>query len=65
MTPKEKAIQIINTYKIANYPKLDIDECKKCALIEVDELQQAFMYLDADREEFWFEVKQEIESYES
>ena len=61
MTPKEKAIQIVNTYKIANYPKLDIDECKKCALIEVDEIQQAFMYIDDDREEFWFEVKHEIE----
>lgn len=61
MTPKEKAIQIVNTYKVANYPKLDTEECKKCALIEVDELQQAFMYLDDDREEFWFEVKQEIE----
>lgn len=61
MTPKEKAIQIVNTYKIANYPKLDIDECKKCALIAVDEIQQAVMHLDDDSEDFWFEVKQEIE----
>ena len=61
MTPKEKAIQIVNTYKVANYPKLDTEECKKCALIAVDEIQQAVMYLDDDSEDFWFEVKQEIE----
>lgn len=73
MTPKEKAIQMVNTYKIANYPKLDIEECKKCALIAVDEILEWPQVHDTERvcefsdefyvkpSRYWTEVKQEIE----
>ena len=32
----------------------------QCALIAVDEIEEAVRYLDDDSEDFWYEVKQEI-----
>lgn len=70
MTPKEKAEQLINTYKVANYPKLNKDESKKCALIAIDEIIDTLtnvMWINNEHTDFaiktkyWYEIKQEIE----
>jgi hypothetical protein len=61
MKPKEKAEQLVNTYKVANYPKLNKDECKKCALIAVDEILLACALETKGKFEYYFEVKKEIE----
>ena len=61
MTPREKAIELMDKYW-----ELDVDDkapvwtekCKKCVLIAVDEI---LGYMGADRGyAFWEEVKQEI-----
>ena len=59
MTAKEKARELVEKY----YDEFGMlwYTSKKCALIAVDEIQQAVMFLDDDSEDFWFEVKQEIE----
>jgi hypothetical protein len=69
MTPKEKAIELwLSYYEL-------IDDCysskaakgiaKQCALIVVDEIMKAVgwekMELGVDRDNYWTEVKQEIE----
>lgn len=60
MNAKEKAEQLVNTYKVANYPKLNKDEAKKCALIAVDEILLACALETKGKFEYYFEVKQEI-----
>jgi len=64
MTPKEKAIELVNKfndYMVPNYT--GTFEAKQCALIAVDEVlnfinTDVFSYTN---EEYWEEVKQEIE----
>jgi hypothetical protein len=73
MTPKEKAIELVDTYRIM---LMNSDtECgeeilctviaKYCALIAVDEiLKQCWDYRDIDLQasyDYWKEVKQEIQ----
>lgn len=61
MTPKEKAIDLIN--------KMAFEVCKtdakQCALIAVDEILSEFMFDDSEyadrRYKYYKEVKQEIE----
>lgn len=64
MTAKEQAIELVDKmyatsgedYSITFYQAID------CALICVDEIQQAIRYLDdQDSEFFWLEVKEEIQ----
>jgi hypothetical protein len=56
MTPKEKAIELVN--------KMAFEVCKtdaiQCALIAVDEILSVVWYVPVDIE-YWQEVKQEIE----
>ena len=63
MTPKEKAIELIEKYQfveIANYTS--IFEVKECALIAVDEiLEITSESYDIDHINYWQGVKQEIE----
>lgn len=54
MTPKEKARELVHKYYIHSL------KGKECALIAVDEIQEAIRYLDNDSENYWFEVKEEI-----
>ena len=66
MTPKEKAEELIgkfnNDYLVNQYIIYQTpEESKRCALIAVSEIEEAVRYLDDDSEDFWFEVKQEIE----
>ena len=63
MTPKEKALELINKFKLDPIKPLCImhyEHSKQCALIAVSEIEEAVRYLD-DSEDYWFEVKQEIE----
>jgi len=60
MTPKEKAIELIEKMR-EEIPCHcdDWEQAKQCALIAVDEV---LGYMGADRgTEFWVEVKNEIE----
>ena len=75
MTPKEKAKQLTDDYynilpldkyvitkdEDLSWEYNDWKEAKKCALRVVDEIQEAVRYLDDDSEDYWFEVKHEIE----
>jgi len=69
MTPKEKADELVRKYYsfgINNVPFSSFSwfECKECALIAVDEIEN-LMYESGNIPEFtkkyWQEVKQEIE----
>jgi hypothetical protein len=64
MTPKEKADELVKKmYKVHSdsASSITLYFAKQCALIAVDEIKEAVMFLDDDSEDFWFEVKQEIE----
>lgn len=67
MTPKEKAIQLIDKFKIGDVvtEKLQIVNIniysKLFALIAVDEVMQKTLW-DKAEQRFWQEVKQEIEA---
>lgn len=73
MTPKEKALELVDKFLSCkdysnSYCVIPIqDDAKQCALIAVDEILKA---LESDwsfmeiRQEYWQEVKQEIEQYE-
>ena len=63
MTPKEKALELLNKYyNLFNpdYPNINVlfKDCKKCALITVDEIIESCIQ---KFEWYWIEVKQEIE----
>jgi hypothetical protein len=68
MTPKEKAIDLIDRYyslfSLELENTIDITEAQECALIVVDEIMKAVgwekMELGVDRDNYWEEVKQEI-----
>ncbi len=62
MTPKDKAKELVDKYLfVDDYHSFS----KQCALISVDELIEEAYFTDGyyDRQEYWEEVKQEIEKY--
>jgi hypothetical protein len=63
MTPKEKAIELVNKYWDLNLGWL---KCCQCALIAVDEILDAIVIINEyDFEplnQYWQEVKKEIEN---
>ena len=67
MTPKEKAIELVNKFKIGDVvtEKLQIVNIniysKLCALIAVDEILQQILW-DKAAVKYWNEVKKEIEN---
>lgn len=68
MTPKDKAKELFDKYCYAIRTEetdsgyfTNIIYAKQCALIAVSEIEEAVRYLDDDSEDFWFEVKKEIE----
>jgi vesicle coat complex subunit len=62
MTPKEKADQLFNKMDMIIYTDQDHDsQCKRCALIAVDEIINLVKHIDVDSEDYWEEVKQEIQ----
>jgi hypothetical protein len=68
MTPKEKAIELVERYDDALTYLESKAKAKQCALIAVDELiDQCWSYREIDLGlalEYWQEVKQEIEKHE-
>ena len=64
MTPKEKALELVNKYKsLYNYSSYAYPICestaKECALIAVDE---AWALVESSKQfNYWSEVKEEIE----
>jgi hypothetical protein len=69
MTPKENAINLVDSYR--NILMNEDTECgneilctvisKQCALIAVDEIIDLVKHIDVDSEDYWNEVKHEIE----
>jgi hypothetical protein len=58
MTAKEKAIELVEKYRVESWV-ISKDHDKQCALIAVNEI---LGYMGADRgTEFWLQVKSEIE----
>ena len=65
MTPKEKAKEIFNNmYQVddimGNYP-MCFDTAKQCAIIAVEEILSANLF-NTDENEYWLQVKTEIEN---
>jgi len=69
MTPKEKAVELVDRFKISTSIVRD-NEAKRCASICVDEISDVFYYSTPKDDtycflmsmEYWQEVKQEIEN---
>ncbi len=64
MTPKEKAIELVNKLTLSSNAQngswMCEDLAKQCALIAVDEIYSN--NTDESRNDYWIEVKQEIEN---
>jgi hypothetical protein len=62
MTPKEKAEELIERFKIINYDLDDIANHKECALIAVDEIINSVddEHVSDIFNEYWEEVRHEI-----
>jgi hypothetical protein len=62
MTPKEKARELLDKYYNDRY-YITLAQAKQCALIAVDEAIEESYLVDKTycRQEYWQEVKQEIE----
>jgi hypothetical protein len=62
MTPKEKAIKLVEKMIIYHSPDdKDYEAAKDCALIAVDEILKAAFYATNEIYQFYLEVKKEIE----
>ncbi|MEY2869458.1 MAG: hypothetical protein RIR01_1949 [Bacteroidota bacterium] len=68
MTPKKKAIDLTNKMMLGSKDRLYLRLAKQCSLIAVDEILTYNTFWDIkisnrpeDTEEFWIEVKLEIE----
>jgi hypothetical protein len=65
MTPKEKALELVQKYFKANHQPYGFKDAKQCALIAVDEIINAIDWHEFETPnkelEYWQEVKQEIE----
>ena len=72
MTPKEKALELIDKFqelnrsKISDYSRIEFPTAKQCALISVDEILKSNpTVIDCDKTElnykYWTEVKKEID----
>ena len=65
MTEKEKAEDLIERIKNADYQDMSIDGVRSCAIICVDEIINVIRDIPAGVPlQFWYEVKKEIENYE-
>jgi len=67
MTPKEKAIELIDKFENETYSLIQGQLSKQCALIAVEEILKAVdnpdeKYSMKDSVDYWQEVKQEIEN---
>ena len=64
MTPKEKAIELVQKYFKANHQPYGFKDAKQCALIAVDEILDMVKHTPIEfiETDYWQEVKQEIEN---
>jgi hypothetical protein len=62
MTPKEKAIELVDSYFTIIDGQVEFKLIKQCALIAVDEIIKTMHPEFGDPIEYWQEVKQEIEN---
>lgn len=58
MTPKEKAIELVDKMLNEQSNTEEIYDAKQCALIAVDEIIESYNFVNKS---YWQEVKQEIE----
>ena len=65
MTPKEKAIELVNKLTLSSNAQdgswMCEDLAKQCALIAVDEILNQFTWKPSSGTSYWQEVKTEIE----
>lgn len=69
MTPKEKAIELVDKFqelnrsKISDYSRIEYPTAKQCALIAVVEILDELYYTESTKYGtiFWNNVRQEIE----
>ena len=61
MTPREKAIKLVNSFMPHSSGNSNNNEAKQCALIAVDEIRDN-LPLISDIQQYWIEVKKEIEN---
>ena len=68
MNVKERAKELVDRYYILCQEFTEEIQCsiqaKQCALIAVDEIIDLVKHIDVDSEDYWNEVKQEIENYD-
>ena len=62
MTPKEKAIELIDKFEHETYSLIQGQLSKQCALIAVDEILSVIWINLNDDVDYWAKVKQEIEN---
>lgn len=69
MTPKEKAIEIVDSYFTIIDGQVEFKLIKQCALIAVDEIINEYpnakpmiVYMTNPRVRYWEDVKKEIEA---
>ena len=62
MTPKEKAIELIDKFEHETYSLIQGQLSKQCALIAVDEILDMVKHTPIEfiETDYWQEVKQEI-----
>ena len=60
MSPKEKAIELVDRF---TFNCRECDNAKQCALIAVDEVLDIAQYSGDKEYAYWQEVKYEIENY--
>ncbi len=60
MTPKEKALELVQKYFKANHQPYGFKDAKQCALIAVDEILDGVIDT-LQNFNYWKQVKQEIE----
>jgi hypothetical protein len=61
MTPKEKAIHLVDNFFKKTHPYYDVEDAKQCALIAVDEIMKELITVNIEKWYYYQEVKQEIE----
>ncbi len=62
MTPKEKAIELVNLFTIGGFQQRnDGIQCALIAVDEIDKSQPYHLYNNEDKKQYWLAVKQEIE----
>ena len=63
MTPKDKALELVQKYFKANHQPYGFKDAKQCALIAVDEILDMVKHTPIEfiETDYWQEVKQDIE----